>query len=1290
MATLVLQTAGAFVGGMIGGPFGAALGRAAGAVLGSAIDQSFLSSGSGSNRVGPRLTVLAGVTSTEGAAIARVYGRARIGGQMIWATRFEEISQTQRTGGAGGKGSPKTSTNTTYSYFANFAIALCEGPIAEVRRIWADGKEIDQTLFTIRLYRGDEEQLPDALMVAKEGEGNVPAYRGIAYMVFEHMPLADFGNRVPQLTFEVIRPVNGLYTKVRAIDLIPGASEYAYAPQAFIQTPEPGHSISENRHQLLKTSDWLASLDALQALCPNLKSVALVVSWFGDDLRVDHCSVSPRVESTGKIIQGHQWQVAGLTRDQARVISYIDNRPAYGGTPSDDIVITALGDLKARGWKVVFYPFIMMDIPHDNTLSNPYQPDHTQPAYPWRGRITCAPAPGLANSPDGTLLIRDQIRHFVGSTSTQDQQWSFSRLILHYANLCRQSGGVDAFLIGSELVGLTRLREASGVYPFVQALAELSHQCKSILGPATQVSYSADWTEYGAHVLGDGSEVRFPLDLLWSSSSIDFIGIDAYWPLTDWRDSSEHLDAQVSSSVYDSAYLRQSLTRGEAFDWYYANGEDRSSQTRRPITDGAYHKPWVYRSKDLVGWWSHAHVERVNGRELSSSTSWIAGSKPIWIMETGCPAVDKGSNAPNVFPDAKSSENAIPPFSQGTRDDLIQLRTLEAFIDHFDPEHEDFSPAHNPLSTLYNGRMVDPDRIHLWAWDARPFPAFPMQSQVWGDARNWQAGHWLNGRLDQIDLAHLIKLLAKELVPFDQICIDHMIQGYVIDKPMSIRSALEPLMSLFGFDIVASSGKLTAAMRQAHQPLALGPDDIIDQKDGSLFKITRAQDSELPHELSVTFWDGDRDYLSATVSSRRLAGYSKRASVSDLSIVLYREQAQALIETALQDLWIKRESIVLTLRPSLLELEIGDQICLLISGAERIYQIERIVDAFAREIHARAIDPLLVQRRPALIELTPHSSPVLPGPPHVEILDLAIVWGKTPALTYLAAFSEPWPAGLNLWKQDATGSFILSATLTARAIMGTTKTLLNSGPIGRLDHGNQLVVALSFGALSSVSEQAMLAGKNTAALKHSNGSWEIFSFAKAELIGFQTWRLSELIRGLGGEEQLAQNPVQSGARFVLLDEAIIPLMPLTEPLGVPTIYRIGAIGRDYADPVCLEFTASASSKALRPYAPVQLKAQRNPGGLLLTFIRRSRTDADDWENLEIALGEDSEAYEVEILKNGSPARLLTTTNTSVLYAQADELSDFGSAQADLSVRLYQMSRKIGRGFVCAQDLHIQS
>ena len=53
----------------------------------------------------------------------------------------------------------------------------------------------------------------------------------------------------------------------------------------------------------------------------------------------------------------------------------------------------------------------------------------------------------------------------------------------------------------------------------------------------------------------------------------------------------------------DLAYLRARLSSGEAFDWYYADAADRAAQTRLPITDGAYGKPWIFRPKDLVGWW---------------------------------------------------------------------------------------------------------------------------------------------------------------------------------------------------------------------------------------------------------------------------------------------------------------------------------------------------------------------------------------------------------------------------------------------------------------------------------------------------------------------------------------------------------------------------------------------------------------------------------------------------------------------------------------------------------------
>ena len=92
---------------------------------------------------GPRLNDLRVMASTEGAPIPRLWGRMRVAGQVIWATRLRggDGHRTEKAsakgGGSGGPRSP------TYSYFANFAVALCEGEIDRVGRVWADGKEID-------------------------------------------------------------------------------------------------------------------------------------------------------------------------------------------------------------------------------------------------------------------------------------------------------------------------------------------------------------------------------------------------------------------------------------------------------------------------------------------------------------------------------------------------------------------------------------------------------------------------------------------------------------------------------------------------------------------------------------------------------------------------------------------------------------------------------------------------------------------------------------------------------------------------------------------------------------------------------------------------------------------------------------------------------------------------------------------------------------------------------------------------------------------------------------------
>ena len=56
-----------------------------------------------------------------------------------------------------------------YSYSVSIAVALCEGPVLRVGRIWADGIVLDQSGVAVRLHRGTEAQLPDPLIAAIEG-----------------------------------------------------------------------------------------------------------------------------------------------------------------------------------------------------------------------------------------------------------------------------------------------------------------------------------------------------------------------------------------------------------------------------------------------------------------------------------------------------------------------------------------------------------------------------------------------------------------------------------------------------------------------------------------------------------------------------------------------------------------------------------------------------------------------------------------------------------------------------------------------------------------------------------------------------------------------------------------------------------------------------------------------------------------------------------------------------------------------------------------------------------------
>lgn len=200
MSNLVISAAGAAVGYFIGGPTGASIGWTLGSAL-SAKDPS-------STMQAPSVGDLKVQTSQYGVAIPVCVGKQRVSGNIFWATdKTTHTQETKTGGGKGGGGASVTTVTTTYS--TNLAIGICKGPILGISRVWADGKLIIDATSTANplignLYLGNNSQLPDATMESHLGAGNVPAYRGLAYIVLTDFNLGQTG-RIPMFSFEVIR-----------------------------------------------------------------------------------------------------------------------------------------------------------------------------------------------------------------------------------------------------------------------------------------------------------------------------------------------------------------------------------------------------------------------------------------------------------------------------------------------------------------------------------------------------------------------------------------------------------------------------------------------------------------------------------------------------------------------------------------------------------------------------------------------------------------------------------------------------------------------------------------------------------------------------------------------------------------------------------------------------------------------------------------------------------------------------------------------------------------------------
>ena len=553
-----------------------------------------------------------------------------------------------------------------------------------------------------------------------------------------------------------MRPLGRLEKMVRAVTLIPGTTEFGYEPATVVRLLGPGAVRAGEPPRRARGVRCRRRARRTAGRVPEPRARrdrGRVVRQRSARGRIARCT--PGVEFAIK--QTHPARLVGRGRDarDARRSSRRSRAARHiGGTPSDDERDAPDPELNARGLKVTLYPFVMMDIPAGNDAARSLD----------RRRRRSRPIPGAGASPAirrpasparPTAPPRRRRRSMRSSARRRRLGLSPHGAALRAAR--RRCGRrrcvpdrLGAARADARALGLRRLSggDAAG--------RRSPPMSKAILGDGTIVTYGADWTEYGAHVVDAGAnEVRFPLDPLWASSAIDVVGIDYYAPLADWRDGAAHLDRQIADVDLRSRLSRRQSARRRGLRLVL-----RRRRGARRADAHADHR----RARQALGVPRQGYLELVEQPALRARRrrrAWLARPPGCRrASRSGSPrsAARRSTRARTsraCFPIRSRRKAALPYFSTGQRDDLIQRRILEARACGVRSGARRDAREQSGFVRLW--RPHDrPSAIHLWTWDARPYPVFPAALDVWSDGPNWETGHWLTGRLGGAPLDALV------------------------------------------------------------------------------------------------------------------------------------------------------------------------------------------------------------------------------------------------------------------------------------------------------------------------------------------------------------------------------------------------------------------------------------------------------------------------------------------------------------------------------------------------------
>lgn len=533
---------------------------------------------------------------------------------------------------------------------------------------------------------------------------------------------------------------------------------------------------------------------------------------------------------------------------------------------------------------------------------------------------------------------------------------------------------------------------------------------------------------------------------------------------------------------------------------------------------------------------------------------------------------------------------------------------------------------------------------------------------------------------------------------FDASLLTDRLHGYTLATQTSGRAALDPLRAWRPFDVSEQEGVLRFIPRGRSVDFEIPVADLAAREAGAAMPdpltITTADETELPSAVSVVYPNVGTDYQSGAATARRdrrqVAGQAwplvqqQQVSRLELPVAMSSADAARVADTLLWDAYTAARRVKFSVGLKWAAVSPAHVVRIVTDQATYLLRVEKITEAgLVREIEAVFCDAAAYVSQPTAamsIGYQPDTL-ALAGPTRLELLDIPLLRDTDDGPGYIAAvgrYLAGWPGATLYASSDAGATWAAAQSFSNPATIGSAIDALGPWQGGNIpDESNAVTVQLPPGLeLSGIAGPALLAGGNMALL-----GGELLQFRTATLVDAGRYQLTGLLRGRRGTEA-AMSAHAVGERFVLLSGGVAGLATVPAQLsdiGVSRLYKPVTAGAALAGASTQAWAYTGNN--LKPLSPVHINAGRDRAGhITITWVRRSRVDAEWRDYADAALGESVERYEVEIYIGSTLVATLTSTQQSVTWPIADQrAAEAGNPVFSFNVKVWQMSLSVGRG-----------